>query len=259
MRAIRMPRGANRRFPIAAVRSAFSALLFLLLPNATLAPAHAGTITNIGTFSLPGFSTGNLGPVGNTPAPNNDNAVGASPNTIPYSIFYNAQGVGITDAEFVVANSGGTTEYRFTQSLVNNTGQVWLGFHYELGFGTGANFVRSTGLDLLDFDAPDRDPAPTSSRFSLLDHQADTLDWTGGTVPSIGSVAFSFAVDVPDDLSSFHPGGLNRFTIRQVQVTQATIIPEPSTLALLLGTGLAAMAPLGHAVLRRTRRSANLA
>ncbi len=56
-------------------------------------------------------------------------------------------------------------------------------------------------------------------------------------MPAITSVAFSFAVDVPDNLQSFHPSGLNRFTLRQVQTT---VIPEPSSL-LLLGTGLAVL------------------
>ena len=197
----------------------------------TLAPARAATITSVSAFALPGFSTGTLGPVGNTPAPNNDNAATASPNTIPYTIFYNAQGVGLTDVEYVMADSGGTTEYLITQTLINNTGQTWTDFHFELGFGVGAAFVRSVALDLLDFDTPEGDPAPASSVFALLDHQADTLDWAGGMVPSIGVVAFSFSLDVPDNLQSFHPDGLSRFTLRQIQ----TVVPEPSSLSLLAG------------------------
>jgi len=69
--------------------------------------------------------------------------------------------------EFVVANSGGTTEYLVTQSLVNNSGQTWTDFHFELGFGVGTDFIRSGDTDGLDFDTPDQDPAPTSSVFAV--------------------------------------------------------------------------------------------
>ena len=45
---------------------------------------------------------------------------------------------------------------------MNNTGQTWTDFHLELGFGVGAEFVRSSLSDLLDFDTPDIDPVATS-------------------------------------------------------------------------------------------------
>ena len=101
-------------------------------------------------------------------------------------------------------------------------------FRFELGFGVGGNFVRSSLSENLDFDAPDRDPAPLSSAFTTLNHGADMLDWAGGMVPSIGVAVFSFAVDVPDNLQNFHPGGFNRFTLRQTPaVAQAAPVPEP--------------------------------
>lgn len=189
--------------------------------------AQAGVITSVTSQSLPGSSTGTIGPVGATPAPNNDNATGASPNVIPSSVFYNSPGM--VETEFAVSDGGGATEYRFTQNLVNNSGQAWTGFVFELGYGTGASFVRSTGADALDFDTPDKDPAPTSP-FTTRDHQGDLLQWSGGTVPSVGAAAFSLAVDVPD----LGPGG--RFTLRQIPVVA---IPEPATTALFgLGLGL---------------------
>ena len=103
--------------------------------------------------------------------------------------------MGIADVEYAVANSGGTTACRVAQTLINNTGQLWTDFHFELGFGIGVNFNRSLALDFLDFDLPGRDPTPTTSVFPFLNHQADTLEWSGGTVPSIGVAALNFSVD----------------------------------------------------------------
>ncbi|HYO80769.1 MAG TPA: hypothetical protein VES20_05155 [Bryobacteraceae bacterium] len=47
------------------------------------------------------------------------------------------------ETEFVLANSGGTTEYRFTQAFVNTRSAAWSGFRFELGFATGAAFVQA--------------------------------------------------------------------------------------------------------------------
>src|SRR5262245_2703377 len=104
------------------------------LAFATIASAGAATISSINRVILPGASTGTVGPL-STSAPNNDDVNGPSPNVIPYSIFLNSPGP--IETEFILAQSGGTTEYRFTQTLINNTPAVWEGFRLELGFGTG--------------------------------------------------------------------------------------------------------------------------
>ena len=115
---------------------------------------------------------------------------------------------------------------------------MWSGFRFELGHGAGSSFSSASASSGLDFDLPEGDPAPVSSQFTVLDHQGAVLDWSGATVPSIGSVVFSFAVDVPDGLSAFHPSAQNRFTLRATPVLAAAPIPEPATVLLLSG-GLA--------------------
>lgn len=200
------------------------------------APGYAGVITGVGATAFPPASTGSIGPVGVTPAPNNDEADATNPNTIPYpSLFVNS--LGVLDVEYLVADSGGVTEYRVLQSLlVNNTGQAWPGFQFELGFGIGAAFTPSGPADALDFDTPGQDPAPTASRFARGERHADTLVWTEGLIPSIGSGTFALALDVPDHLAGVHPGGVNRFTLRQRPLLNAVTIPAPAT-GWLLGAG----------------------
>lgn len=218
-----------------------------LLVVGLAAPADAARITMATLVSLPGPSTGSLGPVGATPAPNNDNAGALNPNSIAYSIVFNA--LGTAEYEFQVEASGGTTEYLFTTPgllpVVNNTGVAWIGYQFELGFGTGANFVSSNSADALDFDLPTADPLPTSTVFTILDQQTDAIGWSGGSVPSIGSVRFVFAIDVPDGLETLNPSGLNRFTLRQTPIVAS--VPEPTALVLLT-SGMA-----GLVMVRRRR------
>lgn len=203
--------------------------------------AGAATINSVGAFLTPGVSTGTFGPVGNTPAPNNDDVLGASPNVIPTTVFFNSPG--ILETEFVLANSGGTTEYRFTQTFFNNSGASWTGFRFELGFETGSSFVLSQLADTLQFDSYEGHSTATSNVWDVLVDEMKTLEWGGATVPRFSTATFTFAIDVPDDLAEANPSGLNRFTLRQTPIGEAAV-PEPGTYALV---GLA----LAGAVVRR--------
>lgn len=204
--------------------------LFVSIVCFGAAHAPAATINSINKFTLPGFSTGSVGPVGITPAVNNDDHPGASPNLINYSIFLNSPG-GL-ETEFNLAASGGTTEYRFTQNFFNNTATVWTGFLFELGQGTGGNFTPFPASAPIRFDLFAGQSTATSSKFTLAIDQTNLLRWSSGNVPRFSSASFTFAIDVPD--------GLTQFTLRQTPLS-ASSVPEPSTIS-LAGLALAGVA-----------------
>ena len=162
------------------------------------------------------------------------------------------------DIVFNVESSGGTTEYSFLVGVVNFTGQTWGGYDFELGLGTGPDFVAiPSGDGGLDFDTPDRDPIPTSTLFSfgkdepeplftMLRHADNVLAWSNGSLngpPFVGAPGetgfFTFSLDVPDDIDSLPESAQTdrgyQFTLRQ-RPTSNPIIPEPST-SLLFGFG----------------------
>jgi len=159
------------------------------------------------------------------------------------------------DIVFEVEDSEGTTEHKFFEAVINDTGQRWVDYHLDLGFGSGDQFTRfgPSGAGP-NFDTPDRDPTPTSRRFSLLNHTDAALLWSGGFVDPSGDPLFfvpkfdelTFLIDVPDSDSlpeQARTEGGYRFTLRQ----QPSVIPEPSSL-FLFASGL-----LGLAGWRRRR------
>jgi len=110
-----------------------------------------------------------------------------APSTVPYTVFFNGA-LGPLQVEFATNTSGGATEYRFTQSFINDTGQVGTGCVFELGYGLGAAFTPWGATDGLDFDGRHPDPTATASLFSMLSHQTDRIEWSGGSVPSVGEL-----------------------------------------------------------------------
>lgn len=174
-----------------------------------------------------------------TPVPNNDNSLTASPNQIQNFPGLSCtpktfQAIAPIDTQLFVSPSGGTTEYFLSETVVNNTSSTWNGFSFSIGFGSGDSF-GSPELILLpvgqaipdfDFNGSSSDPQPTSSKFGqFIQDGSFRIDWSGGTVAPGESVDFTFALDVPDD-----QGGnfSDSFTIRQSPVAEP--VPEPSSM-----------------------------
>ena len=216
--------------------------------------AEAGTITNFGTvLAFPGIGSSFTQQSPETMMPNNDNSSATSVNKLRNAASFSAAAP--FDLEFMVMNSGGTTEYFVDEAgavgsgVRNQSGTPWSGYMVELGFGTGRSFVQSNAFDFLDFDAPERDPVPTSNTFATLNHvNSNLMTWTNGTLLPGASGLFTFTIDVPD-YSANIPAGFEvrnaqgaivgyRFTLRQGPTVAA---PEPATLA-LFGLGLAGIA-----------------
>ena len=250
--------------------------VFATLLSLSLAPTYAGVIVD---FSPPAVG-GGLGvaaaPRVATPNPGNDNpaGAGASPNVVEITKRFDH--VAEIDMEFRVRNTGASTEYFFTDTVTNNTGVDWTDFHFELGFGTGANFVRSGLLDFLDFDCPIPGvPAPTSGVFARLAHHCNTIDWDMGVVKAGAMTVFTFSIDTPDMLAALFdnanppgpvpasaripndgfgafPNGGYRFTLREIPTVtptdpppddrkQGEALPEPGSIGFML-FGCAALA-----------------
>lgn len=188
-------------------------------------PLHAGQITAINWFSGIGSVAGEI--IGPLMAPNNDDAVGPSPNQLLVTQ-KNYIGIGPVDLEFTVTPTGGTTEYVINEGVANNTGIPWTGYRLELGHGVMSSFVISPSGDNLDFDAPSFNSGTTfATFFPVWIETEDVIQAAGGVFPNGGFSLplFRFSVDVPD--------GITSFTIRQIPIAA---VPEPSA-AIVIAIG----------------------
>ena len=211
---------------VATLRSFCCVVVSLAVANSS---AEAGKI--VGFTPFPGINSVAGIAVPPPVDPNNDNVTGPSPNVVEI-LQKDFVGAGPVDIVFEVMDSGGTTEYLFTEGVSNSTGVFWPSYHLELGFGVGATYTPSPNGDGLDFDAPDYDPYPDFdpvliAPFPTVFVTENNIDAFGG--PGLDdleySEPFTFSIDVPD--------GIDSFTLRQYP----RLVPEPTTgILLLLGT-----------------------
>lgn len=208
----------------------FSILVTTALVLVVTANLQAGGITGFSWYSgVASLASTSISPLS---APNNDDAIGASPNTV-FVTQKNYIAIGPVDIVFSVANSGGVSEYLFTEGVFNNTTLNWGSYHIELGFGHDAGFVKSVPGDGLDFDAPNFNSPfnfnPSPGFFPTVSVTEDDVIASGGVMPYLSFAGyFRFTVDVPD--------GITEFTVRQSPIA----VPEPNSLALFVG-GLAGL------------------
>lgn len=198
--------------------------------------AHAGTIS--GVASISGGGNAVVDPI-LTGDPNNDNhSVPATSNIAVASKLFNANQP--IDIVFEVETSGGVTEYRLAEGVANVSGNDFLMYEFQLGFGTGNDFEFSVDNDGLDFDTPNIDPGPTSARFFTMAHTEDRVRFTMGSIPNGMTDAFTLSLDVPDFNADLMPASAQttegyRFTLRQ----RPSIIPEPGTIGIAILSALA--------------------
>ena len=201
-------------------------LMFLLASSSI----KAGEITGF-TWSS-GIASVGLNPIAVPVAPNNDDAIGPSPNVV-FVHQKNYVGIGPVDIEFTVVPSGGVTEYMFREGVQNATGIPWTDYHIQLGFGMGTAFIPSPSGDGLDFDHPDLSSPFSFAPFTTVVVGEDGIDAYNGVVPNFTFVPnFVFHVDVPD--------GITAFTVRQYP-TIDSIVPEPSSAILILASAFATL------------------
>ena len=218
-------------------KKTFRAFVLVCLLVSFPSLSSAGTITSVA--SITGGGTATVTPI-ITGQPNNDDATAPGGNVVVASkVFDSASPI---DIVFNVAQTDGITEYFFAEGVANNTLNAMIGYTFELGTGTGADFVPSTPDDGLDFDWPGSGaatgttPVPTSGVFPTLAHAEDMIIWTGGTLGIGISDAFTFSIDVPD---------MRSFTLRQ----WGTPVPLPAAVW-LFGTGLIGLIGLARRKVR---------
>ena len=181
-----------------------------------------------------------------TPAPNNDNTVNASPNTITLPAGGSvasplvATTLGPIDYIFDVQASQGSTEYRVTTFIANNSGTAWTGFIFQLGTGSGASFSPIANaipeIHPPTFDSPNFDPDLTNTAFNSVSLNAMQVTFAGAPLASGPSsvMTSSLSIDTLDDMIS---GGATNFTLRMIPVPE----PAPVSLAVCAGLGLFAL------------------
>lgn len=170
--------------------------------------------------------------------PNNDDYTGTdNSNYLTIEKVFDASDV--IDTGLVAEASGGITEYQLSELVLNNTGDTWIAYVWELGTSSGGVFspLPENIYDLqLDETGGDTSPFTALDSFSF-----NTLAFTGGEVGPGEVMSLSISLDVGDLVTNF--------VIRQYPIIAEVTVPEPAPLGLVLG-GILFM---GAAAIRRSR------
>lgn len=196
-----MTHGYLDRSPLLLKAAAIVVLVAVVL-CASGSSTLAGVITGYAGASGAGLGVVNFGSVA-TPSPANDDVAGASLNTITVTEkrFDTFDAIWMI---FDVADDGITTsEYQLTETVVNNTGGTWIGYQVMLGMGTDAGWVHQPLGTGLDFDLPDDNSPRTFSAFTTTVYDQVTIDAGGGVILPGESHVFTYAIDVPDNITKF--------------------------------------------------------
>ena len=131
-----------------------------------------------------------------------------------------ANDMGPFDLEITV--TGGIDPINILEEVYNNTGIAWTDYHFELGYGLGPAFQRSSSTDGLFFISGSSLAFPLMTPIGTPEW--DELSFAGGTVPPLSWADFNLWVDLPNGVDPFI------FTLRQWPTT--SVIPEPAALVL---------------------------
>ena len=178
-----------------------------------------------------------------TTTPNNYPSA-TTPNNLTTSVTLSTAA---SPLDLVIAgtNSGGTTQYTATASLVNSTGAPITSFSFQFGTGTGAGFVQFAPTGISFFATP---PTATSPAFPTAVQSAESLTFSGNSLANGGVTSFSFGFAVADVAGTV--GTPFTFTLRETPNASFASVPEPSSLVMLAMGGIG----LGVATLRKRRR-----
>jgi len=165
-------------------------------------PAPSSVITGYLGASGSGLGIVTFGSVA-TPSPADDDVAGSSANTIVVTE-KRFDSLGAIWVEFSVSDDGiGTSEFQVTETVTNNSGTDWIGYQVMVGFGTESGWVHSPIGDDLDFDMPDDNSPRDFDVFSTLAYSENTIDAVGGIILAGDSHTFTYAIDVPNGITTF--------------------------------------------------------